>query len=215
MHCLPQPKLRPMPGARIPGPSARPPSGRRPSAPHLRPSRARLSNPNASRPWTDGIEKRYAFLNPNRPEDAARDFDGDGLTNGQEYVLKTSLDKADSDGDGRSDKQELEDIAAGMEETQKRSWDLSEEEPSEVEANKYNLNYIKLEGNVGCMVNGAGLAMATMDIIKLHGGEPAMLQYHWFRKACRARSVKDCERIMFSFFEGPVERVVFDISVLL
>ena len=51
--------------------------------------------------------------------------------------------------------------------------DLSEEEPSEVEANKYNLNYIKLDGNVGCMVNGAGLAMATMDIIKLFGGKPA------------------------------------------
>ena len=43
----------------------------------------------------------------------------------------------------------------------------------EVEAGKYNLNYIKLDGNVGCMVNGAGLAMATMDIIKLAGGEPA------------------------------------------
>ena len=51
--------------------------------------------------------------------------------------------------------------------------DLSEEEPQEVEAAKHNLNYIKLDGTVGCMVNGAGLAMATMDIIKLHGGEPA------------------------------------------
>ncbi|RKY55409.1 MAG: ADP-forming succinate--CoA ligase subunit beta [Candidatus Neomarinimicrobiota bacterium] len=51
--------------------------------------------------------------------------------------------------------------------------DLSEEEPSEVEASKYKLNYIRLSGNVGCMVNGAGLAMATMDIIKLFGGEPA------------------------------------------
>ena len=51
--------------------------------------------------------------------------------------------------------------------------DFSEENPSEVEADKYNLNYIKLDGNVGCMVNGAGLAMATMDIIKLYGGEPA------------------------------------------
>ena len=51
--------------------------------------------------------------------------------------------------------------------------DLSEEDPMEVEANKFNLNYIKLDGNVGCMVNGAGLAMATMDIIKLSGGEPA------------------------------------------
>jgi succinyl-CoA synthetase beta subunit len=51
--------------------------------------------------------------------------------------------------------------------------DLNEEAPLEVEASKYNLNYIKLDGTVGCMVNGAGLAMATMDIIKLHGAEPA------------------------------------------
>ncbi len=51
--------------------------------------------------------------------------------------------------------------------------DLSEENPAEVEASEYKLNYIKLDGNVGCMVNGAGLAMATMDIIKLFGGEPA------------------------------------------
>jgi succinyl-CoA synthetase beta subunit len=51
--------------------------------------------------------------------------------------------------------------------------DLSEEDPTEVEAGKYNLNFVKLDGNVGCMVNGAGLAMATMDIIKLSGGSPA------------------------------------------
>ena len=51
--------------------------------------------------------------------------------------------------------------------------DTNEEDPLEVEASKYNLNYVKLDGNVGCMVNGAGLAMATMDIIKLAGGEPA------------------------------------------
>jgi succinyl-CoA synthetase beta subunit len=51
--------------------------------------------------------------------------------------------------------------------------DLAEEAPLEVEASKYSLNYIKLDGTVGCMVNGAGLAMATMDIIKLAGGEPA------------------------------------------
>ncbi len=51
--------------------------------------------------------------------------------------------------------------------------DLQEEDPLEVEANQYNLNYIKLDGNVGCMVNGAGLAMATMDVIKLAGGTPA------------------------------------------
>lgn len=51
--------------------------------------------------------------------------------------------------------------------------DLDEEEPLEIEASKYDLNYIKLDGNIGCMVNGAGLAMATMDIIKHAGGEPA------------------------------------------
>ncbi len=51
--------------------------------------------------------------------------------------------------------------------------DLSEEDPSEVEASKYDLAFIKLDGNIGCLVNGAGLAMATMDIIKLHGSEPA------------------------------------------
>lgn len=51
--------------------------------------------------------------------------------------------------------------------------DLNEEEPLEIEASKFNLNYIKLDGNVGCMVNGAGLAMGTMDIIKLAGGQPA------------------------------------------
>lgn len=51
--------------------------------------------------------------------------------------------------------------------------DITEEDPTEVEAGQYNLNYVKLDGNVGCMVNGAGLAMATMDMIKLSGGEPA------------------------------------------
>ncbi|MES2838016.1 MAG: ADP-forming succinate--CoA ligase subunit beta [Bacteroidota bacterium] len=51
--------------------------------------------------------------------------------------------------------------------------DVTEEDPTEVEAGEHNLNYVKLDGNVGCMVNGAGLAMATMDIIKLSGGEPA------------------------------------------
>ncbi|HXU90921.1 MAG TPA: ADP-forming succinate--CoA ligase subunit beta [Methylomirabilota bacterium] len=51
--------------------------------------------------------------------------------------------------------------------------DIHEEDPLDVEASKYSLNYIKLDGNVGCMVNGAGLAMATMDIVKLAGGEPA------------------------------------------
>jgi succinyl-CoA synthetase beta subunit len=51
--------------------------------------------------------------------------------------------------------------------------DLTEEDPIEVEASKYDLNFVKLDGNVGCMVNGAGLAMATMDMIKMSGGDPA------------------------------------------
>src|SRR5204863_5237523 len=51
--------------------------------------------------------------------------------------------------------------------------DVTEEDPLEVEASKFSLNYIRLDGSIGCMVNGAGLAMATMDIIKLSGGEPA------------------------------------------
>lgn len=51
--------------------------------------------------------------------------------------------------------------------------DISQEDPAEVEAQKYNLNFIKLDGNIGCLVNGAGLAMATMDVLKLNGGDPA------------------------------------------
>ncbi|HUW74883.1 MAG TPA: succinate--CoA ligase subunit beta, partial [Methyloceanibacter sp.] len=51
--------------------------------------------------------------------------------------------------------------------------DIHEEDPAEVEASKHDLSYVKLDGSIGCMVNGAGLAMATMDIIKLYGGEPA------------------------------------------
>jgi succinyl-CoA synthetase beta subunit len=51
--------------------------------------------------------------------------------------------------------------------------DMDEEDPAEIEASRHELNYIKLDGNIACMVNGAGLAMATMDIIKLYGGEPA------------------------------------------
>jgi succinyl-CoA synthetase beta subunit len=51
--------------------------------------------------------------------------------------------------------------------------DVSQETPVEVEAQKYGLNFIKLDGNIGCLVNGAGLAMATMDVLKLHGGDPA------------------------------------------
>ena len=51
--------------------------------------------------------------------------------------------------------------------------DLDEEDPKEIAAMRFNLNYVSLDGNIGCMVNGAGLAMATMDMIKLSGGSPA------------------------------------------
>jgi succinyl-CoA synthetase beta subunit len=64
--------------------------------------------------------------------------------------------------------------------------DVSEEDPLEVEASKFSLNYIRLDGNIGCMVNGAGLAMATMDIIKLAGGEPAELPRRGRRRECGA-----------------------------
>lgn len=84
-------------------------------------------------------------------------------------VLKTSDDKilaVDA-------KVNLDDNALDRHPDYKALRDLSEEDPTEVEAGEHNLNYVKLDGNVGCMVNGAGLAMATMDIIKLAGGEPA------------------------------------------
>ena len=65
--------------------------------------------------------------------------------------------------------------------------DLDEESPLEVEASKYNLNYIKLDGNIGCMVNGAGLAMATMDIIKYAGGHAGQLPRRRRRRHGRGR----------------------------
>ncbi len=70
-------------------------------------------------------------------------------------------------------KMDLDDNAMLRHADLKELRDKSEEDPTEVEAGEYNLNYVKLDGNVGCMVNGAGLAMATMDMIKLAGGEPA------------------------------------------
>jgi succinyl-CoA synthetase beta subunit len=84
-------------------------------------------------------------------------------------VIKTSDDRilaADA-------KVNLDDNALYRHPDYKELRDLTEEDPTEVEASKYDLNFIKLDGNVGCMVNGAGLAMATMDIIKLSGGDPA------------------------------------------
>ncbi|HYC61881.1 MAG TPA: ADP-forming succinate--CoA ligase subunit beta [Thermoanaerobaculia bacterium] len=74
--------------------------------------------------------------------------------------------------------------------------DVAEEDPLEVEASKFGLNYIKLDGNVGCMVNGAGLAMATMDIVKLAGGEPA--NFLDVGGGASAEQVKNAFRIILS-----------------
>ncbi|HEY0371956.1 MAG TPA: ADP-forming succinate--CoA ligase subunit beta [Thermoanaerobaculia bacterium] len=74
--------------------------------------------------------------------------------------------------------------------------DLHEEDPLEVESSKFGLNYIKLDGNVGCMVNGAGLAMATMDIVKLAGGEPA--NFLDVGGGASAEQVKNAFRIILS-----------------
>ena len=74
--------------------------------------------------------------------------------------------------------------------------DIAEEEPLEVEASKYSLNYIKLDGTIGCMVNGAGLAMATMDIIKLAGGEPA--NFLDVGGGANAEQIKNAFRILMS-----------------
>jgi succinyl-CoA synthetase beta subunit len=74
--------------------------------------------------------------------------------------------------------------------------DLDEEDPLEIEASKYSLNYIKLDGTIGCMVNGAGLAMATMDIIKLAGGEPA--NFLDVGGGANAEQIKNAFRILMS-----------------
>jgi succinyl-CoA synthetase beta subunit len=74
--------------------------------------------------------------------------------------------------------------------------DLDEEAPLEIEASKYSLNYIKLDGSIGCMVNGAGLAMATMDIIKLAGGEPA--NFLDVGGGATAEQIKNAFRILMS-----------------
>src|SRR5204863_4796021 len=74
--------------------------------------------------------------------------------------------------------------------------DINEEDPLDVEASKYGLNYIKLDGDVACMVNGAGLAMATMDIVKLAGGEPA--NFLDVGGGASAEQVKNAFRILLS-----------------
>jgi len=88
--------------------------------------------------------------------------------------------------------------------------DAAEEDPREVEASKHGLNYIGLDGNIACLVNGAGLAMATMDIIKFYGGEPAKLSRRWRRRDGRAgdRSIqiliadKKVKAILVNIFGG-------------
>jgi succinyl-CoA synthetase beta subunit len=85
--------------------------------------------------------------------------------------------------------------------------DLDEEAPLEVEASKYSLNYIKLDGSIGCMVNGAGLAMATMDIIKLAGGEPA--NFLDVGGGANAEQIKNAFRILMS--DSSVKAVLINI----
>ena len=82
--------------------------------------------------------------------------------------------------------------------------DLNEEEPLEIDASKFSLNYIKLDGNIGCMVNGAGLAMATMDIIKLSGGEPA--NFLDVGGGANAEQIRNAFRILMS---DPAVKAVF------
>jgi len=85
--------------------------------------------------------------------------------------------------------------------------DLAEEDPLEIEASKYSLNYIKLDGTIGCMVNGAGLAMATMDIIKLAGGEPA--NFLDVGGGANAEQIKNAFRILMS--DASVKAVLINI----
>src|SRR5499426_759967 len=85
--------------------------------------------------------------------------------------------------------------------------DLNEEDPLEVEASKHGLNYIKLDGNVGCMVNGAGLAMGTMDIIQYAGGSPA--NFLDVGGGASAEQVKNAFRILLS--DANVKAVLINI----
>jgi succinyl-CoA synthetase beta subunit len=85
--------------------------------------------------------------------------------------------------------------------------DLAEEDPLEVEASKYSLNYIRLDGNIGCMVNGAGLAMATMDIIKLSGGMPA--NFLDVGGGANAEQIRNAFKILMS--DGNVRAVLINI----
>merc|ERR1712117_711993 len=91
--------------------------------------------------------------------------------------------------------------------------DTTESDPREVEATSFNLNYVQMDGNIGCLVNGAGLAMATMDIIKLYGGEPAnfldvggSVQEHQVKEAFRIITEDDnVKAILVNVFGGIVD----------
>jgi succinyl-CoA synthetase beta subunit len=111
-------------------------------------------------------------------------------------------------GDGRlvalDAKMNLDDNALPRHPELRELRDLEEETPLEVEASKYNLNYIQLDGNVACMVNGAGLAMATMDIIKYAGGSPA--NFLDVGGGASAEQVKNAFRILMS---DPAVKAVF------
>jgi succinyl-CoA synthetase beta subunit len=85
--------------------------------------------------------------------------------------------------------------------------DLTEEDPLEIEASKFSLNYIRLDGTIGCMVNGAGLAMATMDIIKLAGGEPA--NFLDVGGGANAEQIRNAFKILMS--DGNVKAVFINI----
>ncbi|MFB3854498.1 MAG: ADP-forming succinate--CoA ligase subunit beta [Vicinamibacterales bacterium] len=93
-------------------------------------------------------------------------------------------------------KMNLDDSALGRHPDIRELRDLNEEDPLEVEASKFSLNYIRLDGTIGCMVNGAGLAMATMDVIKLSGGEPA--NFLDVGGGANAEQIKNAFRILTS-----------------
>jgi len=104
-------------------------------------------------------------------------------------------------------KMTFDDNALGRHPEIKALRDLAEEEPLEIEASKFSLNYIKLDGTIGCMVNGAGLAMATMDIIKLAGGEPA--NFLDVGGGANAEQIKNAFRILTS--DAGVKAVLINI----
>ena len=101
----------------------------------------------------------------------------------------------------------IDDNALGRHPTTINYRDLDEEDPTEIEAGKFNLNFIKLDGNIGCMVNGAGLAMATMDIIKHSGGKPA----NFLDVGGGASPDKVCEAMKIILSDNDVEKILVNI----